>query len=58
MTTAMLLQQTGQHITVRPDNRAYPCRVMLEFLADVRGEEAGTICKAAYNNAKQVFKGH
>ena len=31
---------------------------MLEFLADVRGEEASTVCKAAYNNAKQVFQGH
>lgn len=30
---------------------------MLDFLAEVRGQDAETMCKAAYDNAKNLFKG-
>ncbi len=31
------------------------CRVMLELLADIRGQEAETIADAAFSNAKSLF---
>ena len=34
---------------------AWCCRVMLELLADIRGEEAQNIADAAYTNATKLF---
>jgi hypothetical protein len=31
------------------------CRIMLELLADIRGQEAETIADAAFSNAESLF---
>lgn len=32
------------------------CRVILDFVADIRGEDAGKLAEAAFANAQKLFK--